>query len=57
LSESSVCTAVKCTKLKKGGWEKGMKLKAENNHRIIELLRLEKTFKIIKSNLNLTILP
>jgi len=27
------------------------------NHEIIELLRLEKTFKIIKSNHNLTILP
>ena len=27
------------------------------NHKIIELLRLEKTFKIIKSDLNLTILP
>ena len=27
------------------------------NHRIIELLRLEKTLKIIKSNHNLTILP
>ena len=27
------------------------------NHRIIELLRLEKTLKIIESNHNLTILP
>ena len=27
------------------------------NHRIIELLRLEKTLKIIKSTCNLTILP
>jgi len=30
---------------------------SSKNHRIIELLRLEKTLKIIKSNRNLTILP
>jgi len=31
--------------------------KQDKNHRIIELLRLEKTLKIIKSNRNLTRLP
>jgi len=30
---------------------------SSSNHRIIELLRLEKTLKIIDSNHNLTILP
>lgn len=30
---------------------------SQSRYRIIELLRLEKTLKIIKSNHNLTILP
>jgi len=39
-----------------GFWYEERLLREDNNnfHRIIELLRLEKTFKIIKSNLNLT---
>jgi len=31
--------------------------RSPEDHRIIELLRLEKTLKVIKSNRNLTILP
>jgi len=38
-------------------WMRIQKCASEGNHRIIELLRLEKTLKIIKSNHNLTIMP